>query len=500
MKKNTIFTIIITLIVGVIVLLSNITNKIYEEVNTYYQVYLNGSKIGVIDDADKLYDLIDSNQSSIKNEYNVKTVYPPTDLKIVPINTYDAKIDDVSTVYNRIEENDSFAIKGYIVTIKGSEKTITVPVLDKQVFYDAAKRFVRAFLDENEYDKYINNNQEEIVNTGRKILNMKFLENITIKEDYINVNEKIYKDELELSQFLLFGSTPDTKSYTIKLGDTIESVADNNKLNVEEFLVANTNYKSSDAILRVGDQVNVTLIDPQLTFVYDLYEISDEIAYYVNRTVNDPSRYVGYREVTQAGENGINRVTEKYSVTNGVRDQGMDIISTQVIREVKNQVTTVGTKHYNTYIPPSNPVEVTGDWGWPTNQGYVITSKYAWRWGKMHYGIDISGAGNFGSQIYAANDGKVVYAYSSCPSRGKGISDTCGGSLGNSVTIEHADGYYTKYGHLTSNVRVKVGQTVKKGDIIGYMGNSGSSTGAHLHFAVSKGSQTSYFNPMNLYR
>ena len=60
----------------------------------------------------------------------------------------------------------------------------------------------------------------------------------------------------------------------MKLGDTIESVSEDNKLNVEEFLVANVNYKSANTLLRVGDKVNVTLIDPQLTFVYDLYEIN----------------------------------------------------------------------------------------------------------------------------------------------------------------------------------------------------------------------------------
>ena len=101
------------------------------------------------------------------------------------------------------------------MTIKGEKETFKINVLNKQIFYDAAKRFVSAFLDEDEYDKYINNNQNEIVNTGRIIKGMKFLENITIKEDYISVNEDIYTDELKLSQFLLFGDNPNTKSYTV---------------------------------------------------------------------------------------------------------------------------------------------------------------------------------------------------------------------------------------------------------------------------------------------
>ncbi|MDE5539752.1 MAG: M23 family metallopeptidase [Bacilli bacterium] len=500
--KNIIITIIITLMAGCLVIISNTSKKISEEANIYYQVYLNGNRIGVIANQDKLYNLIDSNQSVIKNKYNVNNVYPPTDLRIVATNSYLASLDDVEQVYNKIEENDDFTIKGYVVTIKGEDKTFKINVLNKEVFEEAAKRFVRAFLDEDEYEKYINNIKEEIVGTGRQVTYMEFAEEITIKEEYISVNERIFTDELELSQFLLFGENPNSKSYKVKLGDTIESVADKNKLNVEEFLIANTNYKSSDTMLRVGDKVNVTLINPQITFVYDLYEISDEVVLFMKETKKDNTKYVGTSVITTRGQNGINRVTEKYSVTNGTRSQGAEQLEVQEIRPVVNQITTVGTKVQNINIstnPITNPVTVTGDWGWPTNKGYIITSGYSWRGGSHHNAIDISGTG-MGSPIYAVADGIVTTAYSGCPDRGRGYGDTCGGTFGNSVVIQHANGYYTRYAHLTHKVKVKVGDTVKKGDVIGYMGSSGSSTGTHLHFATAKGSPTSYFNPMNLYR
>ena len=224
MKKETAITVLITVIVGVAIFISCLGTKITLRANTYYQVYLNGNKIGIIEDKNKLYNLIDSSQSAIKNEYNVNNVYPPTDLRIVAVNTYSDHYDNVNDIYNKIEENDNFTIKGYVVTIKGEKETFKINVLNKQIFYDAAKRFVSAFLDEDEYDKYINNNQNEIVNTGRIIKGMKFLENITIKEDYISVNEDIYTDELKLSQFLLFVDNPNMKSYNVKIGDAIESV------------------------------------------------------------------------------------------------------------------------------------------------------------------------------------------------------------------------------------------------------------------------------------
>ncbi len=499
MNRRNILTILITLIIGLILIVCHLGDKVYEEVNSFYQVYLNGNIIGVIKDEDKLYSLIDDNQSSIKNEYNVKNVYPPTNLRIVKTNTFNSKVDNEEEVYKKIEEKDDFTIKGYRVIIRGEDNSYGVNVIDKEVFYNAAKRFVRAFLDEDEYEKYINNNQSEIIETGRIIEDMQFLEDIEIKEDFISVQDKIFTDELELTQFLLFGDNPETKTYTVKLGDTIESVSNDNKLNPEEFLTANTKYKSKDSLLRVGDTVNVTLIDPQLTFVYDVYKISDEWDYYVPETKKDSSKPTTYKEITTPGQNGINRVTERYAVTNGVQDQGVEIISTEVIRETINQVTTIGTRNDNPYIP-NNPVVVTGDWGWPTNKGYVITSNYGWRWGKMHQGMDISGAGNFNSPIYAVGDGKVVLVSNSCPSRGKGYGDPCGGGMGNSILIEHENGYYTRYAHLTQTMYVKVGDTVTRGQKISTMGNSGSSTGVHLHFAVAQGSQTNYFDPMRLYR
>ncbi len=496
MNKKNITTLIITLIIGVVLFISMTAKKLEEDIYTFYQVYLNGEKIGTINSVDKLYALIDNNQSNIKKEYDVNNVYPPTDLQIVATNSYTSLTDDVETIYKRIEEKDDFTIKGYKVTVHGKDDTYTINVLDKDIFYNAAKRFVKAFLDENEYEKYINNNQEEIVETGRIIRNMKFSENISIKEDYISVKEKIYTDELELSKFLLFGDNPETHEYTIKLGDTIASVSSENKLNPEEFLIANPEYKSENSLLRVGDKVNVTLIAPKLTFNYELYEIYDEIDYFTKETKQDASKDIGYSSITTPGQNGLIRYEEIYTVTNGVRPQSAEPKVHAVLRETINQVTTVGTHNPNPYIPV-NPVEVTGDWGWPTNRGYIITTYYEWRWGSFHSALDIAiGGGN--SPIYAAADGVVTYVYNGCPTVGYGVSDTCGGGLGNRVDIDHGGGYKIRYGHMASGIKVSVGQKVSKGQVLGNMGSSGSSTGYHLHFETSYNGQT--FNPLELYR
>lgn len=500
-NKNIITTVIITCLIGVVLVLTNFKDKLLEKAPQFYQVYLNGKIIGSVNDQDALFALIDDNQTSIKNKYKVDTVYPPTDLKVVKTSSFTNNSKDINSIYEEIEKNDNFTIKGYTINIKGENDSFTINVLDKEVFYNAAKRFANAFLDENEYENYINNTQETISNDiGRRIEKMYFKENISITENYISVNDKIYTDELELSQYLLFGDNPNTKLYTVKSGDKISSIALANKLNSEEFLIANPNFKTEESILQVGETVNVTLINPKLTFVYELDEISDEIVYYEKKTVRDKNKPTTYKEVTTPGHNGMNRVREKYSVTNGEREQGVDPIDIIVIREKQDQITTIGTR-YDGPIGGGNPVVLDGDWSWPTNSGYVITSYYGYRWGRMHNGIDISGAGNFGSNIYAAADGVVIKAFNGCPSRGSGYGDPCGGELGNQIIIEHANGNYTTYAHLHQTIRVSVGQTVKKGQVIGYMGNSGSSTGTHLHYAISSGSVSgNYSNPLNLYR
>ena len=503
MKGKNFNTIIITLLVSAILLVSLFAKKTYAKVNTNYQVFLNGERIGVIGNKNDLYALIDYNQTAIKEKYKVENVYPPNNLKIVETDTYSNKLDEVKNVYDKIEQADDFAIKGYTITIKSDEKSYQIKVLDKEIFYNAAKRFVSAFLNQDEYNKYISNTQSEIVETGRIIENMQFKENITIKESYISVNDKIYTSEQELTQFLLFGENPDTKSYTIALGDTIESISEANKLNVEEFLIANAKYKSENTILKVGDSVNVTLISPQLTYVYKLKEVYDQTIIYGKERVADNTKYTTYSEITTPGINGLNRVQEEYEVENGERSQAANPIILATLRPVQNQVTTYGTKRpYNPGGPSNweNPVVTAGDWFWPTNAGYVITSRYGWRWGSMHYGLDISGAGNFGSPIYAAADGVVELAFNGCPSSGKGKYDTCGyagRTLGNQITINHGNGYVTIYGHLHQTINVRVGQTVKRGDRIGSMGHSGKSTGAHLHFEVKYNGVN--LNPLSIY-
>jgi murein DD-endopeptidase MepM/ murein hydrolase activator NlpD len=98
--------------------------------------------------------------------------------------------------------------------------------------------------------------------------------------------------------------------------------------------------------------------------------------------------------------------------------------------------------------------------------------------------MDIAGSGISGASVVASRSGTVIYVSNSCSHNyGKSSSCGCGGGYGNYVIIEHDGTYSTVYGHMAS-VNVSYGQKVNQGDVIGYVGSTGWSTGYHLHFEI----------------
>lgn len=121
--------------------------------------------------------------------------------------------------------------------------------------------------------------------------------------------------------------------------------------------------------------------------------------------------------------------------------------------------------------------ESNDDWVWPVGgysyyiSAYFLDPTYYAEFGTPHYGVDITGGGFYGTSIYASRAGTVI------------ASGDAGDGYGCKVIIDHGDGFLTVYGHNSYNV-VSAGQYVSKGELIGYGGNSGYSSGPHLHYEV----------------
>lgn len=490
---NKIMGVSITILISIMVFFLGVKTKVEGTPKSIYQVYLNGDTIGLIENKQELLDLIDKEQTQIKDKYKVDKVYPPSGLDIQDIVTYDNNISSVNSVYEKIKDKEPFTVSGYEVTITYKEdqnesgndssneevKTakkdpVKMHVLNKKDFEDGFYNTIAAFVGSETLDKYKNDTQTEITETGSTIENVYWNEDIKIKKSYISTEEYIYTNSSDISKYLLFGTLKDGSKYIVREGDNITSVAEANNLNVDELLVANPEFTSANVLLTKGQEINTQLINPVVSIVYEEEKVEDVDVPFETEYQDDDTKYRGSNETIQEGENGETRVTEKIQYING-EIQGLYITNKTELVPAVNKIVKRGTKapEYSSGGYEFYNVSFTNSsWSWPTITPYVITSRFAYRWGSLHKGIDISGCG-YGSPVFAVGDGIVVETgYHS--------------SMGTYVYVQHGDNYYTQYMHL-AKYTVSVGQTVSRGQQVGAMGNSGFSTGTHLHLGVSIG-------------
>lgn len=137
---------------------------------------------------------------------------------------------------------------------------------------------------------------------------------------------------------------------------------------------------------------------------------------------------------------------------------------------------------------PSNPKAPRGlAYSYPVRWGTPVSGRFGTvsaAWPRGHAGIDFNG--DTGDPIYAATDGRVQYAQFNY------------GGYGNLIMIMRSDGTQTRYAHLDS-LKVRKGDRVRAGELIGTMGSTGHSTGSHLHFEVRVGSALTPTNPVGLW-
>lgn len=481
-KKIKIFTLFLTILS---VFLTTGFTKVSLEPKTVYRVYLKGKSLGVIESKEELEKYIDKKQEEIKSKYNVKKVYAPADLEITKEITYKENIKTTKEIYDEIKGLSSFTIDGYAIKIKGLESkdsngkkvvgdSQVIYVIDKKVFTNSIEKTAKSFINPEDYENYANNTQKEIETTGTIIDNIYIKNKITIKKDKIPVDKTIYQKEEDLSKYLLFGTTEPQATYVIQDGDTISDVAFNNKISIEEFLIANPNLHDENSLLSPGQQVTLGILKPQVSIVEEDHVVKDEEQNYTTRTEEDPDQYTSYSEVKQEGVKGLNRVTQKVQKVNG-ETVSLVSISQEVLKEPIEEVIVKGTKQAASGWGGGygDLIVTKGMFGWPATCS-TISSPFGWRWGTLHDGTDIAGCG-YGSNIFAAESGEVVtvsYKYDN----------------GQYITIRHDNGYYTMYAHLCSGCTyVKQGDRVQRGQPIGGMGQTGFATGVHLHFSIWTG-------------
>ena len=303
-------------------------------------------------------------------------------------------------------------------------------------------------------------------------------------ENGIYFNES-FQDEADV-ETMLSGVQQAQKTYVVQNGDTIWSIAQKNGLTVKELCDLNADFAlngenglTQDSTIKPGDPLTVVKEEEMLEVRITKIETWQEEIAYTTETTKSNELNSGTKRVTQAGENGIRTVTAQrvYDVNGNQLSQ--QILSTEITKEPVTEKITVGTKKVSS---GASYITGSGQFIWPV-PGY----RYCSRWyGSGHKGVDICAAA--GTPIYASAGGTVTKAGYNKAGAGTGY--------GYSIIISHGNGYTTVYAHCLS-LAVSAGQTVRQGQLIGYVGSTGRSSGNHCHFEIRRNG--SYIAPQNVF-
>ena len=246
-------------------------------------------------------------------------------------------------------------------------------------------------------------------------------------------------------------------TYTVQVNDNVFAIAQGFGLKPETIVWANPELESRPDMLRVGQK----LLVPPVDGIFYTVQSGDTVEKIAKTYETTAEKIVGFE---------MNGLAEPYTLTPGQQI---------MLPDGRKKPPSFETIYPMTYVgkPPKGAPTGSGRFAWPT-QG-VLTQRF---W-SGHAGIDI--ANRTGTPVVAADAGYVVLA-------GR---DTWG--YGNQVLIDHGNGYLTRYAHLDT-ILVKAGDKVSKNQKIGTMGNTGRSTGPHLHFEIIQNSV--HRNPLGFLR
>ncbi len=291
---------------------------------------------------------------------------------------------------------------------------------------------------------------------GVEIIEIYFKENVEVIEE--PVSQDLIGESEEILEYIKRG-TKEKKVHVIEKGDYYGKIAEMYGIHVSDLEAANPDV--SPRKLQIGQKIDLLVPKPFITVMTTEKKVYDESIPHDTVYENNSGIYKGEYAIKKRGQDGIRTLEAKIVRANGIEYERI-ALSEEIVKEPVTQITYKGTKD-----PP--PRIGTGTFQKPSNRGYV-TSEFGWRWGRRHEGIDIGMS--IGTSVRAADGGVVTFAgYKS--------------GYGYVVFIDHGANMESRYAHL-SKILVSKGEKVYKGEQIALSGNTGVSTGPHLHFEIRK--------------
>lgn len=291
------------------------------------------------------------------------------------------------------------------------------------------------------------------------LVDIDFGNKVEIVESYLP-DEEITDINTAIDEVTKDKETP--QIYEVQKGDVLGSIAPKFNLTVEELVKMNETLESENTTIRDGDELKVMVPEPELSINYTIEEYYEEDYEAEVQYVDNDSWYTTESKVLQEPSAGHRKVVAKRSYTNN------DVTGTEIEKEEITYRAVPKIVERGTIVPPTYVKPISGG---RMTSGFGARKRPTKGASKFHKGVDW--ATPVGTAVKASSSGTVTRA-------------GWGSGYGYCVYIRHPDGRETRYGHL-SKVLVKNGQSVTQGQKIALSGNTGVSTGPHLHFEILVG-------------
>lgn len=407
--------------------------------------------------------LIDGEEKFVvKNPEEVNQV-----LKEIEIEREEKHQQDLK-IYNQLDFKRVFVSSKSVITAERLkqelEKNITFSVKAAAILVDG--KTVACVQDRGQAEELLEKLKKEYsqVDEGEKLLAVSFAEDVRVKEDLVLAEDVLSNKE---AYDLITTGTKAPEKYTVKEGDCLWLIARKNDMYVEDIVQAN---KLETENLSPGQELILVKSKPYINVIAEVEGEKVEKIPYETRVVVDENSYTNIK-VKQAGQDGERQIVYVATKCNGVVTD-REIKEEKILKEAVDRILVKGSK-----VVQVASRGAAGSLDWPV---YGTITQYFK--GSSHKGLDI-GAG-YGTPIKAADSGYVTYA-------------GWLGGYGNIIAVDHGNGIVTRYAHCSS-LTASVGQKVARGEVIAKLGNTGRSTGPHLHFEVIV--YGSFKNPLDYLR
>ena len=299
------------------------------------------------------------------------------------------------------------------------------------------------------------------------LVDIDFGDKVEIVESYLP-DEEITDIETAIDEVTKDKET--NQIYEVQPGDTLGAIAMKYELTVDDLIRMNESLDDEFTRIRDGDELIVTVPEPELSVNYTIEEYYEEDYEAEVQYVDNDSWYTTETKVLQEPSAGHRKVVALKSYTDNSLTN-TEIEKEEITYKAVPKIVERGTKVPPTYVKPISGGRLTSGFGKRSRPTKGASS--------YHKGVDW--ATPVGTAVMASSTGTVTRA-------------GWGSGYGYCVYIKHPDGRETRYGHL-SKILVSSGQSVKQGQKIALSGNTGVSTGPHLHFEILVGG--TQVNPLN---